>query len=58
MIKFRQTSTAFANRKTAPQPIAGHRTAILFVLNFSKTVFSALVNFGSYFRAIKGGNNL
>lgn len=39
MIKFRQTSTAFANRKTAPQPIAGHRTAILFVLNFSKTVF-------------------
>ncbi len=39
MIKFRQTSTAFANRKTAPQPIAGHRTAILFILNFSKTVF-------------------
>ncbi len=39
MIKFRQTSTAFANRKTAPQPIAGHRTAILFVLNFSKSVY-------------------
>lgn len=39
MIKFRQTSTAFANGKTAPQPIADHRAAILFILNFSKTVF-------------------
>lgn len=24
MIEFRQTSIAFANRKTAPQPIADH----------------------------------
>lgn len=39
MIEFKQTSTAFANRKTAPQPIADHCAAILFILNFSKTVF-------------------
>lgn len=39
MIEFRQTSTAFANRKTTPQPIADHCAALLCILNFSKNVF-------------------